>query len=41
MSSSSDRAGQPAPQAPFDPLPLLVAELKLPSAGIAAVVKLS
>jgi protein Tex len=39
MSSVTDRAVQPAPQA-FDPLPVLVAELGLPPAGIAAVVKL-
>jgi uncharacterized protein len=39
MSRASEHAGQD-PAAPFDPLPVLVAELGLSPAGIAAVVKL-
>ncbi len=40
MSKVSDRTALATGQAVFDPLPVLVAELKLPPAGIAAVMKL-
>ncbi|HEY3496709.1 MAG TPA: Tex family protein [Polyangiaceae bacterium] len=40
MSSPSDRAVPAVAPAPFDPLPVLVAELGLPPAGIAAVMRL-